>query len=91
MFCVPLGRELLAIVAVPELSMLTVPSPEVPSMKVTVPPEGTPAVDVTNAEKVTCWPDADGLGVPVTVVVVAVFESGSISGVALADNELAEP
>ncbi len=65
-------------------------SPVVPSMKVTVPPEGTPAVDVTNAEKVTCWPNAEGLGVPVTVVVVAVVEA-PMSGATLADIELAAP
>jgi hypothetical protein len=90
MFCVPLGRVLVARVAMPELLMLTVPSAAVPSMKVTVPPEGTPTAEFTKAERATCWPKADGLGVPETEVVVVVSAT-SRAGAKLLEIEPVAP
>jgi len=78
-------------VAVPELLMLTVPRLVVPSMKVTVPLVGTPAAEVTNAERVTCWPKAEGLGVPVTEVVLVTGAETSNAVEKLLDIELTGP
>ena len=58
--------------ACPELSTATFEASTVlPSVKVTV-PTGTPEPEVTVAVNVTDWPNTDGLGEELTVVVVGV-------------------
>ena len=54
------------------LLSVPVPSTVLPSMKLTVSPSGgLPALEVTVAVKVTGWPEVEGFGEDVSVVVVA--------------------
>src|ERR1051326_8909507 len=70
--CVPVERAAVVRVAWPEPLTVPVPRVLVPSLKVTVLPDGMARSSVTVAVKVTVWPKTLGLGELESVVVVGV-------------------